>query len=264
AATLPRHQRSIQFDGNERDYEVQVPASYDNSQPVPLVFDIHGYSSNKDQQQLVSGIRGKAEDEGFVVVRPNGYGLVSRSWNGGDFCCGDAHAQGLDDVGLVKAIVTEVSAQVCVDPTRIYATGISNGGALSHRLACEAGDVFAAVAPVSYPLDFTPFSGCQPSRPMPVMHLHGTNDLVVPYGGGLNAPATPDSFNYWGQVNGCSGLPTETYTKGSSHCDTYDSCDAGVEVTLCTVNGGHVLYANLDGVPVDDLAWDFLSRFTLP
>lgn len=258
------HQLQIAFDGNDRDYEVQVPISYDNSAPVPLVFDIHGYSSNKDQQQLVSGIEGKAEEEGFVVVRPNGYGLVTRSWNGGDFCCGDAHAAGLDDVGLMKAIVAAVSTMVCVDPKRVYATGISNGGALSHRLACEASDVFAAVAPVSYPLDFDPFSQCQPARPMPVIHQHGTNDALVPYDGSLTAPATPDSFAYWSQANGCSGQPVETYTRGSSSCATYDSCSAAVEVTLCTINGGHVLYVNLDSVPVDDLAYAFLSRFTLP
>lgn len=258
------HQLGISFDGHDREYEVQVPLSYDNSVAVPLVFDIHGLSSNKDQQQLVSGFQAKAEDEGFVVVRPNGYGLLSRSWNGGDFCCGAAQDEGLDDVGLMKAIVQEVSAQVCVDPKRIYATGISNGGALSHRIACEAADVFAAVAPVSYPLDFDPFDQCQPSRPIAVIHQHGTNDLLVPYGGGLTSPPTPDSFAYWGQADGCTGSPAVTYQNGDSYCETYETCSAGVNVTLCTINGGHLLYVNADGVPVADLAWQFLSRFTLP
>src|SRR6185503_15380828 len=103
------------------------------------------------------------------------------SWNAGDFCCGNAQSQGLDDVGLAKAIVAEVSSKACIDPKRVYATGLSNGGAMSHRLACEAADVFAATAPVSYPLDFTPFDKCQPSRPIAVIHQHALGDAVVPY-----------------------------------------------------------------------------------
>jgi polyhydroxybutyrate depolymerase len=255
------HQETIAFGGHDRVYEVQVPIAYDNSGPVPLVFDMHGYTSNKDQQELVSGFSSLAEDEGFLVVRPQGF---QNSWNGGDFCCGAAQNEGLDDVGLMKAIVTEVSETLCVDPKRVYATGISNGGALSHRIACEAADIFAAVAPVAYPLDFDPFSTCQPSRPIAVMHSHGTNDLIVPYNGSGAMPATPESFAYWGQVNGCTGNPVETYTKGNSHCDTYQSCGAGVEVTLCTVNGGHILYTNYDQVPIAALSWQFLKKHTLP
>ena len=254
-------EETIAFGGHDRTYEVQVPIVYDNSAPVPLVFDMHGYTSNKDQQELVSGFSSLAEEEGFVVVRPQG---LQSSWNAGDFCCGTAQSQDLDDVGLMKAIVAEVSASLCIDPKRVYATAISNGGALSHRIACEAADVFAAVAPVAYPLDFDPFSQCQPSRPIAVMHSHGTNDLIVPYNGSGSMPATPESFAYWGQVNGCSGDPVETYSKGNSHCDTYQSCSGGVEVTLCTVNGGHVLYTNLDQVPIAELSWQFLKKHTLP
>lgn len=252
---------TISFDGNERTYDVQVPASYDNSAPVPLVLDLHGFTSSKEQQEAISGWNALAEAEGFVVVRPDGW--VS-SWNAGGFCCGTAQNLDLDDVGLMRAIVAEIQRQLCIDPKRIYATGLSNGGAMSHRLACEAADLFAAVAPVSYPLDFSPFSGCQPSRPIAVMHSHGVFDTVVPYNGSLTAPATPDSFAYWAEVNGCTGDPVETYEQDGSTCETYESCDAGVEVRLCTIDGGHVLYSNLDSVPVAGLAWDFFEQHSLP
>lgn len=257
------HQFTIPFDGHDREYEVQVPISYDNTTAVPLLFDLHALTYSKDIQQQLSGFDEKAEDEGFVVVRPNGYGTL-RSWNGGDWCCGAAHDEDLDDVGLMRAIVQETAQRLCVDPRRVYATGLSNGGALSHRLACDAADLFAAVAPVSYPLDFDPFATCQPSRAVSVMHLHGTNDLIVPYDGSASAAATPDSFAYWAQVNGCTGDPEVTYSKGDSVCETYTSCDAGVQVALCSINGGHHLYGNLDDVPVTDLAWQFLSSHTLP
>ena len=265
ASPLPNgeSQHTITHDGNERAYEVQVPASYDNSGPVPLVLDLHGYTSNKDDQQNISGWAELAETEGFVVVRPNGFGGL-RSWNSGDYCCGQAQSQGLDDVGLMRGIVDEVAAQVCIDPKRIFVTGLSNGGAMSHRLACEAADVFAAAAPVAYPLGFDPFDKCQPSRPVAVMHSHGTNDFVVPYDGGFTAPSTPDSFAHWGAVNGCTGGPVETFTKGDSRCDTYQTCDDGVEVRLCTLEGGHLLYDNAEDVPIAELAWAFFTQHTLP
>jgi polyhydroxybutyrate depolymerase len=257
------HAFTIAFDGNRREYEVAVPASYDGSVAIPLVFDFHGYTSDKDGQQLVSGIAAQAEMHGFAVVRVNGFGVL-RSWNAGDFCCGTAQSQGLDDVGLVRAIAAEVTAALCVDPARIYATGLSNGGAMSHRLACEAADLFAAVAPVSYPLDFDPFDQCQPSRPIAVMHSHGYGDGLVPYEDGLVAADAQDSFAYWAQVNGCSGTPETTYENDNSLCETYTACQEGVKVSLCSIDGGHVLYNNADGVPVAELVWEFLSGFTLP
>jgi polyhydroxybutyrate depolymerase len=257
------HQRTLKFMDLERAYEVQIPGGYDNQSAVPLVFDAHGFTSNKDQQELVSGFKDKAEGEGFVVVRPDGH---MASWNGGDHCCGAAQSQGLDDVGLMKAIAAEVQTLACIDPRRIYATGISNGGALSHRIACEAADVFAAVAPVAYPLGFDPFDKCKPSRPIGVLHAHGTGDLIVPYnGGGLSQAApTPESFAYWAKTNGCTGMPVESYKKGKSHCDSFESCAGGVTVTLCSVDGGHVLYTNNDQIPIADLAWEFLKKHTLP
>lgn len=257
------HARTIAHAGSMRAYEVQVPAAYDDTSPVPLVLDIHGYTSSADQQEGYSGFSALAEKEGFIVVRPSGSGFLS-SWNGGPLCCGTAASEGLDDVGLMKAIVAEVSALVCVDPRRVYATGLSNGGAMSHRLACEAADVFAAIAPVSWPIALSSFTECTPSRPIAVMHSHGTGDFIVPYGGGFGKPSTPESFAYWGQVDGCTGEPVVTYTKGNSACATYETCGAGVKVTLCTVAGGHVLYGNDDDVPIAELSWQFLSQFALP
>ena len=254
---------TIDFEGIERDYDLQVPLSYDDTAPIALVLDFHGYTSNKVQQALISGFADQGESEGFAVAWPNGYG-TPRSWNAGDVCCGQAQSQGLDDVSLAKAIVQQISDAMCIDPKRVYATGLSNGAALSHRIACEAADVFAAVAPVAYPLDFDPFTQCQPSRPIAVMHLHGLNDPVVPYGGGATSVPVVDSFAYWAQANSCSDAAEQSYSKGSSQCETHDSCDGSVAVTLCSVNGGHVLYTNLDGVPITDLAWTFMSTYTLP
>ena len=227
------------------------------------MFDLHGYTSNATQQGFISGWGAVAEMHGFAVVRPEGTGGLP-SWNGGDTCCGTALAQDVDDVGFLKALSAQLQRQLCVDDERIYASGLSNGGALSHRLACDAADVFAAVAPVAYPIAFLPMSKCSPSRPIAVMHSHGTDDGTVPYDGGFGVPSAPESFAAWAAIDGCTGAPAETYSKGSSHCDTYSSCRGGVEVTLCTIDGPHLLYDNADDVPIANLAWDFFSKHTLP
>ncbi len=135
---------------------------------------------------------------------------------------------------------------------------------MSHRLACDAADVFAAVAPVAYPIAYLPISKCSPSRPIAVMHSHGTNDGTVPYEGQFGVASAPASFAQWGSINGCSGSPVETFSMGSSHCDTYQACQAGVEVSLCTINGPHLLYNNADGVPIAQLAWAFFDKHPLP
>ena len=257
------HQMEIAFDGHDREYEVQVPTSYDGVTRVPMVFDIHGYTESMNQQQDQSGFEQLAEAQGFVVVRPNGFGNV-RSFNAGDECCGTAQSQGLDDVGLMRAIAAEVMSLGCIDSRRIYATGLSNGGAMSHRLACEAADLFAAVAPVSYPIDFDPLSQCQPSRPIGMMHLHGSADFLVPINGSFIHQSTHDSFAYWAQVNGCSGVTNTSYSMGGSECQTYDSCNAGVKTFLCIINGPHHLYDNSDNVAVAQVAYDFLIQHRLP
>ncbi|MCA9619788.1 MAG: hypothetical protein KC731_12265 [Myxococcales bacterium] len=253
----------IEHDGLTRSYHLRVPPGYDNSSAIPLVFDIHGLASNATQQRFISGWEAVADAQGLAVVWPEGSGSF-QSWNGGDTCCGEALASNRDDVGLMRAIVAEVSSQLCVDPKRIYATGLSNGGALSHRLACDAADLFAAVAPVSYPIAYLPISKCSPSRPIAVMHFHGTGDTTVPYGGGLGIASAQESFAQWASNDGCSGGPGETYAKGSSHCDSHTTCQAGVEATLCTLNGPHLLYSNADAVPIAQLAWDFFAQHALP
>jgi polyhydroxybutyrate depolymerase len=224
---------------------------------VPLVLDFHGFTSDSFQQRLISGFLSQSDTSGFVVAHPNGYG-VQRSWNAGPFCCGQAVAEKLDDVGLAKAIVKEISARVCIDPKRVYATGISNGGMLSHRLACEASSVFAAIAPVAGRIDLLPITSCQPGRPVPVIAFHGFTDELVPYQEAKNAIA------HWVKVNGCTDPGSVTYTKGKASCTSYSTCSAGTKVSFCTLTAGHITYWNADSVSIAAVGWDFLSKFTMP
>ncbi len=262
--------RMLTVDGQIREYDVHVPASYDGSLPVPLVLDLHGISSTKEEQASRSGFKAKSDQAGFVIAYPQALSISIQgpAWNAG-FCCGSQ-----DDVGFAKAIVGAVDDVVNIDHSRVYATGLSLGGAMSHWLACQAADVFAATAPVSHPVyaDFL-FRGVStcgfdvPARPISIDHFHGLGDAVVPYDGADFFPFFPparDSFNYWAQVNGCAGSPTITFDNGAgSICETFTNCQDGVRVELCSLEGEHVLYGN-EVLDIADRAWDFLRQARLP
>jgi poly(3-hydroxybutyrate) depolymerase len=271
---------AIQFQNLTRHYNVHVPPSYDGSVPVALVLDFHGWMNDPGTEQSLShfDVVSDSSSGGFIVAYPEGYeGTGSqRSWNAGT-CCPPATTDNIDDVGFVRAVVADIESQANIDPRRIYATGLSNGGGMSHRLACEAADLFAAVSPVACPLLLDPFTLCQPIRPISVLHFAGLTDQVVPYNGGesqvfsgIFLPSSPDSFAYWVGTDGCgNGQPeiVEDLGNGAS-CDTHTTCAAGVEVGFCSIHGtlfyGHVLYDNSDNVNVAQRAWTFVSQFTLP
>jgi polyhydroxybutyrate depolymerase len=257
----------LEIDGRTRTFHVHVPASYDGSTAVPLVLDFHGYTSNATQQIVLSGMNTKADEEGFVVIHPEGVG-AAQSWNGG-LCCGDAASMELDDVAFARAMVDEVAERGCIDRSRVYATGMSNGGFMSHRLGCEAADVFAAIAPVAGVLGISG-EDCEPSRPVPVMHFHGTADLIVPYDGGglVGFPSVAASMAVWADADGCTGEPSETFEMGNSTCLTHSSCEGGVEVTTCTVEGfGHWWPGAPGGgssnIDATDAMWEFFERYSL-
>jgi poly(3-hydroxybutyrate) depolymerase len=266
----------IQSGGLTRSYNVHIPTGYDGTVAVPLVLDLHGSGANGVGQELISGFRAVADANGFIVAYPDG---EFQQWNAG-VCCDPAAAAGVDDVGFARAVVADIASKTNIDALRVYATGLSNGGGMTHRLACEAADVFAAAAPVAFPLALDPLTACQPVRPISVLHFAGLTDMIIPYDGGtavspvtgqvFTVPSAPASFAYWAATSGCGdGAPdmVEDLGNGAS-CDTYTTCAAGVEVGLCSIHGtvlnGHFLYANSDGVNVAQRAWDFMSAFTLP
>ena len=188
--------RTLVFDGETRLYDVHVPPGYDGSSPVPLVADLHGRGSNKTDQASISGFKAVSDVEGFIVAYPlglfgdasdpeaqTGSGLyLAPCWNVGP-CCGQCSDAGVDDVGFLRALVTAIAAEANIDLRRVYATGLSNGGTLSHVLACDASDVFTAAAPLASSGPFAPIPTCQPPRPIAVMQFSGTDDQVVPFDG---------------------------------------------------------------------------------
>lgn len=256
--------------GLDRTYRLHVPASYDPSRPTPLVFDFHGYTMTGLSQEQMTRFATKSDAAGFIVVHADGTGAL-RGWNAGR-CCGTAAATGVDDVGFVDAMLAQLDGQLCLDHRRIYATGFSNGGFLSHRLACERADVFAAVAPVAGVMGI---DGCNPSRPVPVMHTHGTADAVVPYNGNpaLGYEAAATTVAGWVARDQCSAAPVVTFEQGDARCEATRGCAGGAEVVFCTITGGGHTWPGGAPFPgghismdlsATDAMWEFFAAHPLP
>jgi len=217
-----------------REYRVHVPPGYDPTKPTMLVLVFHGFLETSEQIEDITVMTPVSDARNFLLVYPQG---LSTSWNAGA-CCGSSASSDVEDVKFVGEMLDALSQEYCVDPKRVFASGFSNGGMLSHRLACEMSDRIAAIGPVAGTMAI---DDCTPARPVPVMHVHGTSDFVVPYnGGGLGgAQSVQNTITAWKERNGCTdGQPTGVYENGDALCVEYSQCNAQASVRLCTLDGG--------------------------
>lgn len=237
---------------------VHLPTGYDAARPASLVLAFHGGGGHAEYMadDEKYGLQKKADEAGFVVAFPNGYSKLPggkfATWNAGG-CCGDARDKGVDDVGFARAVVAAIQGRYSIDASRVFATGMSNGGMLSHRLACEAADVFRAVASVAG-TDAT--ASCMPSKPISVLHIHAKDDDHVLFNGGAGPGAfrdeskvmafvsVPETVSRWVQRDHCAAAPQRTLDKSGAkdgaYCEAYTGCAGGVSVQLCvTDTGGH-------------------------
>jgi polyhydroxybutyrate depolymerase len=231
----------LEVDGRSRSARVHVPASYDPDVGSMVVLNFHGFAMPGLQQDWMSRMTAASDAHGFIAVHPEGVGM---SWNAGD-CCGNAWTDEVDDVAFVDALLDRLESEYCVDPARVFATGMSNGGFFSHRLACELSERIAAVAPVAGVMGIDP-STCTPTRPVPLLDFHGTSDPMVPFGGGtplvpqlgfgLTFRSVADTMAVWRQLDGCSDEAQVVYAQGDASCSKWSGCAADLE--LCTIDGG--------------------------
>ena len=242
---------SLVHDGLTRLYRVHVPPGYSADKPMPLVLSLHGGGGNMDYQadDKFYGQVSQADKSGYVVAFPNGYSKLGSgklaTWNAGN-CCGSARDEQVDDVGFIRELVKRLSAQPGVDGRRVFANGMSNGGLMAYRLACEMPEVFKAIAAVAG-TDNT--KSCTPSQPVSVLHIHAKDDERVLFNGGAGFNksdqvtafvAVPDSVAKWVRLNGCNATPRRVLEVAGASCDAYSACKGGVEVKLCvTDTGGH-------------------------
>lgn len=267
---------SFEFQSINRSYIVHLPAGYSASNVYPLVLNYHGYTSNAAQQQVYTNMDAVADSNQFIVVYPDG---VNNSWNVG-FGVG-AYGTGVDDVGFTSALIDTLLNDYSIDPNRIYACGMSNGGYMSYRLACELENRIAAIASVTGLMTDSTAFHCSTSRNVPVMQIHGTADPIVNYNGLLQSLGVEATMTFWFSNNGCS-VPADSLnfsninTTDNSTIERiwYSSCGNGSEVMFYKImNGGHTWPGAIIDIPaygntnrdVNASAdiWRFFNRFTL-
>jgi len=272
------HVLSLSVGGRERTYLLHLPPVYDGRHLLPLVIVLHGGGGNAPGAVRMTGFSPKADKEGFVVVYPNGSGRLKTrllTWNSGN-CCGYALDNEVDDVGFIRALIEELVKTRSIDPTRVYATGMSNGGMMTYRLGCELADKLAAIAPVAGALNV---ENCAPANPVSVIIFHGTADEHVLYGGGepirkVDIHRRVDksvsyAVSFWVKQDGCAATPQRS-EKGNIRTEIYSGGKGGTEVAVYTVNGGGHAWpggeAYLLGaeptkeISATDLIWDFFVR----
>jgi polyhydroxybutyrate depolymerase len=208
--------------------------------------------------QELTGFNDISEKAGFLVIYPEGIGSA---WNAGT-CCGLAVTKNVDEAAFVRQILADLGANIELDTRRIYATGFSNGGALSYRLACEMSDTFAATAAVAGPLFTDP---CRPSQPISVMDVHGLNDDLSPYKGGGDFNTTPveNVIHTWVQLDGCADSPQVEKENMITHT-RYTSCKAGASVELYAIEGGAHVWPSKDVMDTSSIIWDFFAAHPKP
>lgn len=249
--------------GTLRSALVHVPPAASSGAPLPLVLAFHGAGSSGPAMQAYSGLTPVADHHGFIVVYPS---AVHKFWQ-----LNGTGPRGDDDVTFARALLDDLDRELCVDDSRVYATGVSNGGGFTARLGCEMSDRLAAIAPVAGGF-YSALPPCHPDRPLSVLEIHGTADISVPYYG--EPPDGRDSvasfLSLWDQLDGCpSPRPTLAHLTRRAVLVSYGGCAAGTTVEHVKLIGGphiwpgtkYVAPGRSRGVPIDGalLVWRFFS-----
>ncbi len=287
---------SLTYGGSIRHYLVHIPPAAETSKPLPVVLSFHGERSNAKHHRAYAGMDNLSDQKGFIVVYPQGsgrWGHRGLTWNAGK-CCGYAVKKNIDDVGFVRALINDLATKAAIDRDRVYATGFSNGAMMTYRLAVEAREIIAAIAPVAGAMAVEAFT---PTRPVPIMHIHSVDDPRAHYDGGfgprtglffsrIKHESVVTTIEEWAKFNQCFVEPARersvrgglgaVYAGHGATLYAYRRCDGGNEVALWKLQGvGHIWPGgNADFEEVDvgpstkiidanSEIWRFFSRFSL-
>jgi polyhydroxybutyrate depolymerase len=231
---------------NRKD-EIRVPDNYNEKKKYPFILTLHGYTSNGEGQLKFFPLSELAEKYGFIYCAPDG---IDRSWNATDACCDWRNK--VDDSKYLRSIILEAIKNYSIDKKRIYVTGLSNGGFMCYRMAHEHSDIITAIVPFAG-VGFSDWPS-KPTNPVSVLHVHGTKDRTIKWGGGdirsSNYPSAKENFQHWKSFNECDiGINTSKVRidldKKISGAETkvtrFESKDGKITTELWTVaGGGHV------------------------
>lgn len=264
---------SLVHDGLTRTYTLYIPANYNAANVHPIVFNLHGYTSSGTAQASLTNMNAIADTAGFIVAYPEGTldNSAQPYWNSG-------YGTGVDDIGFIDALIDTIATNYTVDLQRVYSTGISNGGIMSNTLACALNHRIAAIAGVGGTMSVGQNASCSPSNKIPVMHIHGTSDVVVPYAGNAALLGVDALITHWRTHNGLTSTSTATSFPNNSLLDgsTADliryETGSSFPVHLIRVNsGGHswpgsgVIVSGTTNMDFDASLeiWKFFSPYSL-
>ncbi len=257
------HYGKLPVNGTIREFITHVPPDYQPGVQMPLVINLHGRGGSMYEQEMISHMNTKADEEGFIVVSPQALGQPSTWWPA-------PGPKGQEDLEFFEELISTLKSQHSIDPTRIYVTGFSNGGAMANRLACTMSEKIAAIASVAgaHPQMET----CEPTLPVAVLVIHGTDDPIIPYeGDGDYLPSIPAWIAAWAQRNQCELTPVVDHAHGTVNRESWGDCAGNASVMSYTIDGGgHVWPGSgfgpgpyLDGPAPDvyatDIIWDFFE-----
>jgi polyhydroxybutyrate depolymerase len=247
-----------------RPFTLKVPTGYVAGQAVPLVVLLHGYSATAAIQDSYFKLSALSETRTFLLALPDGLvdGNSNQFWNASDACC-NFFGSPVDDVAYLTAVVNDVKRRYAVDPKRVFLIGHSNGGFMSHRMACDRADIVAGIVSLAGAA-WKDASKCAPTAPVAVLQVHGTADATIAYNGGSAAnglpvfPSATDTVAMWASKNQCTAGPAVTnnaldIVSSLAGADTdrsiYSSC-AAAAAELWTINNGvHVPTLNANWAP---------------
>jgi polyhydroxybutyrate depolymerase len=237
----------IRSGGMVRRYLIHLPAGATSAAGLPVVLAFHGRLGTAEGMSRLTHLDRIADEHRFVVVYPQGY---RRSWNDGRPGT-PAHAAGVNDAAFVAGLIHYLVSADQVDASRVYATGMSNGAIFTERLGCDLTGLLAGIAPVAGPMPVPVAGSCHPSRPIPVLEIHGTADPLVPYNGGqVNSTAggvvrsVAWTVAFWRAADRCQAGPVTVTWPDTAHDGTGvrvsrgGTCAPGTQVVLYTVTGG--------------------------
>ncbi|MBC7850426.1 MAG: phospholipase [Chitinophagaceae bacterium] len=278
-----RFSESIVVDGLTRTYTVNLPPDYYDHDSYSLVLAFHGGGGDAVQFESTSRLSEKANSSKFIVVYPNGVKsdgpLKAQTWNAGG-CCDYAVQQNINDVKFVSMLIDKLTTSFKINSKKVYATGHSNGGMLSYRLACELSNKIAAIAPNGCTMVVT--QPCSALRAVSVLHMHSVNDSRVPYTGGEGAgvvdaylPPLDSVLNVWSLKNSCN-VQAQVLTNNAQFLHSkWSDCNQNTSIEYyLTQDGGHGWPGGLPGgansdipstyINANDLLWAFFQKYQLP
>lgn len=271
----------IEHDGLKRRYRVHVPVGYVAGHSVPLLVSLHGGGASMNYQASDAnyGQISKSDREGFIVAFPNGFsrwpGGILATWNAG-LCCGPARDHQIDDVGFIRKMIEQIARQIDIDRRKVFVTGMSNGGLMAHRLACEMPETIQGIASVAGTDNTT---RCDPKSPVSVLQIHARNDDHIRFDGGrgkgsrgaavTDFTSVPESTTRWVKRNGCDPVPRRVLERPGAYCDRYAPCQGGTRVELCVTEAGTHSWLGMSksrsseppskAISANDVMWDFFN-----